>query len=175
MNPRPQGLSAEELAAEGGAVLPSKEVLSVPLLDLNVDIDLALALAAPIDLAVAGNLNAALPIDGGVSTNILSLGSQSGAQSTQTALLDQLIRGDATAEGHQDAAIDQTDEWAPDTTTAAAPAAADAMTATAAAPLTGDAQATGAVQTLTDAAPTAATAIAQPAVGTTTEITQPVL
>jgi len=33
-------LSAEELAAEVGAALPAKEMLSVPLLDLNIDIDL---------------------------------------------------------------------------------------------------------------------------------------
>src|SRR5215216_187737 len=116
-------LSREELEAESAAALPSKEVLSVPLLDLNVDIDLALALAAPIDLAVAGNLNAALPIQGGVSTNILGLGSSSGAQATQGVVLDQLITGDAIAEGHQAATIDQSDEWAPDTGAAvAAPA-----------------------------------------------------
>jgi hypothetical protein len=57
----------EELHAEGGAVLPSKEVLSVPLLDLNADINLALDLAAPIDLAIAGNANVALPINAAVS------------------------------------------------------------------------------------------------------------
>src|SRR5215210_1012288 len=55
--------SAQDLEAEAGTILPAKEVMSVPLLDLNIDVDLALALAAPIDLAVAGNLNVALPID----------------------------------------------------------------------------------------------------------------
>ena len=51
--------SAQDLEAEAGMVIPAKEVLSVPLLDLNIDMDLALALAAPIDLAVAGNSCAA--------------------------------------------------------------------------------------------------------------------
>ena len=61
-------LSIADLEAEAGALLPDKEVLSVPLLDLNVDIDLALTLAAPIDLAVAANANAALPIQGGTGS-----------------------------------------------------------------------------------------------------------
>src|SRR4051794_27051374 len=74
-------LTLEELEAECGAVLPAKEVLSVPHLDLNVDINLALDLAAPIDLAVAGNASVALPINAGVSANALSAlsVSQSGA------------------------------------------------------------------------------------------------
>jgi len=120
MNPKNQRLSIEELEAEGGALLPSKEVLSVPLLDLNVDIDLALALAAPIDLAVAANANAALPINGGVSVNALALLSSSGAQATQGVLLDQLIAGEAIAEGHQGAAIDQTHDEFPNDEGAAA-------------------------------------------------------
>ena len=61
-------LTMEEVLAEGGTLLPSKEVLS--LLDLNVDLDLALDLAAPIDLAVAGNLNIAAPITGAVSAEL---------------------------------------------------------------------------------------------------------
>jgi len=57
----------EELGAEAGTLLPAKEVLS--LLDVNVDINLALDLVAPIDLAVAGNLNVAAPISGSVSAS----------------------------------------------------------------------------------------------------------
>jgi hypothetical protein len=101
-------LSIAELEAEAGALLPDKEVLSVPLLDLNVDIDLALALAAPIDLAVAANANAALPIQGSVSADVLTSGSTSGASAGQNVVLDQLIRGSAIAQGDQSAAIDQT-------------------------------------------------------------------
>ena len=63
-------LTAEDLEAEQVLALPAKEVIS--LLDLNVDLDLALDLAAPIDLAVAANLNVAAPIDAAVSANVLS-------------------------------------------------------------------------------------------------------
>ena len=101
-------LSAAELEAEAGALLPDKEVLSVPLLDLNVDIDLALALAAPIDLAVAANANAVLPINGSVSADVLTSGSTSGSSAVQNVVLDQLIRGAAIATGDQTASIDQT-------------------------------------------------------------------
>jgi hypothetical protein len=102
-------LSVEELQAETGALLPAKEVLSVPLLDLNVDVDLALALAAPIDLAVAANANAALPIDAAVSANVLSALSTAAAAANQGALIDQVISGQAIAEGDQTAAIHQPD------------------------------------------------------------------
>jgi hypothetical protein len=102
-------LSREELEAEAGAVLPAKEVLSVPLLDLNADIDLALALAAPIDLAVAANANVVLPIDAAVSANVLSATSEAGAMAKQGVLLDQFISGEAVAESNQTAVIQQPD------------------------------------------------------------------
>ncbi len=65
-----QPLSPEEFAAETGAALPDKEVIS--LLDLNADLDIALDAAAPIDLAVAANANVAAPIDAAVGANVLS-------------------------------------------------------------------------------------------------------
>jgi hypothetical protein len=102
-------LSVEELDAEAGAALPAKEVLSVPLLDLNVDVDLALALAAPIDLAVAANANAALPIDAAVSANVLSALSSATAAAPQAVMIDQLITGDAIANGTQTAGVHQLD------------------------------------------------------------------
>ena len=159
----PARLSPEELEAEAGAVLPDKEVLSVPLLDLNADIDLALALAAPIDLAVAANANVALPIDASVSANVLSALSSAGAAATQGVLLDQHISGEAIAEGHQVSTVDQGDTGAPadgagaaaaaTATTAAAPAAvaaADpAVAADAAQPVTDAATATAAEPTAT--------------------------
>ena len=94
-------LSVEDLQAECGAVLPTKEVLSVPLLDLNADINLALDLAAPIDLAVAGNVNAALPINAAVSANALSALSAAEAGGSQGVALDQFISGHAVAHGDQ--------------------------------------------------------------------------
>jgi hypothetical protein len=98
-------LSIEDLDAESGSALPDKEVVS--LLDLNVDIDLALALAAPIDLAVAANLNVAAPIEASVSANVLSFFSSAAAVASQGVLIDQYISGEAIAYAPQDASIQQ--------------------------------------------------------------------
>jgi hypothetical protein len=78
------GLTAEELAAEEVTALPDKEVVSI--LDLNVDADIALDLAAPVDLAVAANANVAAPIDAAVGANILSAGSTAQALSDRRRL-----------------------------------------------------------------------------------------
>ena len=66
-------LSADELAAEGATALPDKEVASI--LDLNADLNLALGLAAPVDLGVAANANVAAPIEASAGANVLSAGS----------------------------------------------------------------------------------------------------
>jgi len=108
-------LSPEELAAETGAALPDKEVIS--LLDLNADLDIALDAAAPIDLAVAANANVAAPIDAALGANVLSVGSTAQALSDQGVLIDQGITGEAVAHAPQDSTIDQGAEPA-----AAAPA-----------------------------------------------------
>jgi hypothetical protein len=99
------GLSAEEMAAESATALPDKEVVSI--LDLNADLDLALDVAAPIDLAVAANANVAAPIDAAVGANILSAGSSAQAMADQGAVIDQGITADATATSVQDSGIDQ--------------------------------------------------------------------
>src|SRR4051794_15004647 len=96
-------LSEDELAAETGTALPSKEVLS--LLDLNVDLDLALDLAAPIDLAVAANANIAAPIAAAVGANVLSDGSTAQALADQGAAINQDLTGDAVANSTQDSSI----------------------------------------------------------------------
>ena len=101
-------LSPEELAAETGAALPDKEVIS--LLDLNADLDIALDAAAPIDLAVAANANVAAPIDAAVGANVLSTGSTAQALSDQGVLIDQGITGEAVATAPQDSTIDQSDD-----------------------------------------------------------------
>jgi hypothetical protein len=101
-------LSADELAAEGATALPRKEVIS--LLDLNADINAALDLAAPVDLAVAANANVAAPIDAAVSANILSVGSESAALADQDAVILQGISGDAVANAPQDSVLDQGDD-----------------------------------------------------------------
>ena len=110
-------LSPEELAAETGAALPDKEVIS--LLDLNADLDIGLDAAAPIDLAVAANANVAAPIDASVGANVLSVGSTAQALSDQGVMIDQNLTGDAIAHAPQDSTIDQ----AADSTAADAPAA----------------------------------------------------
>jgi hypothetical protein len=76
---------------------------------LNVDVNLNgdLNLAAPIDGAVAANANAAAPIDAAVSANIGSPGAESIAVADQTAVIDQSITGDATAVSDQSSTIDQ--------------------------------------------------------------------
>src|SRR4051812_50212955 len=91
----PAPLTPEELAAETGTPLPTKEVMS--LLDLNANIDLGLDLAAPVDLAVAANLNVAAPIDAAASANVLSLGSDATAAAPQQTLIDQHVAGTAPA------------------------------------------------------------------------------
>lgn len=102
---RPTRVSEEELQAEGLLALPAKELIS--LLNLNVDLDLALDLAAPIDLAVAANANVAAPIDAAVSANVLSFDSAAAASSTQQVLIDQYISGEAIAYAPQDALVEQ--------------------------------------------------------------------
>jgi hypothetical protein len=104
-------LTPDQLAAESGTALPAKEVLS--LLDLNVDLDLALDLAAPIDLAVAANANIAAPIAAAVSGNVLSFGSTAAAMANHDVAIDQQLSGDAIAHAPQTSAIDQTDAVEP--------------------------------------------------------------
>ena len=101
-------MSQDELAAEAGTALPDKEVVS--LLDLNADLDLALDVAAPVDLAVAANANVAAPIDAAVAANTLSFGSSAGAVADQDVIIDQGISGDAIANAPQDSTIDQSND-----------------------------------------------------------------
>jgi hypothetical protein len=128
-------LSPEELAAETGAALPDKEVIS--LLDLNADLDIALDAAAPIDLAVAANANVAAPIDAAVGANVLSVGSTAQALSDQGVLIDQGITGEAVASAPQDSTIDQSDDAVGDAEPAPTPTDGG-VTETVGDPLSGD-------------------------------------
>jgi hypothetical protein len=119
MSSTPKRLSREELEAEACIALPAKEVIS--LLDLNVDIDLALDLAAPIDLAVAANLNVAAPIDAAVGANVLSFNSIAEALAKNQVSIDQYLSGEAIADAPQNASIDQSNDVVDD---GAAPAPA---------------------------------------------------
>ena len=77
------------------------------LLDLNVNLDLALDLAAPIDAAVAANANVAAPIDAAVAANVALV--RLGATAVGRPGLDHHPepRRQAIANATQDAAIDQ--------------------------------------------------------------------
>jgi hypothetical protein len=130
-------LSDQELAAEAGTALPDKEVMS--LLDLNADLNLALDVAAPVDLAVAANANVAAPIDASVAANVLSVDSTAGALGHQNVAIDQGLTGTAVADAPQHSSIDQAAAPA-DATTPTAPTGTGA-TATAPTPesaLSGD-------------------------------------
>ena len=102
------GLTPEELSAEEVTALPDKEVVSI--LDLNVDADLALDLAAPIDLAVAANANVAAPIDAAAAANVLSVGSSAQALADQGVMITQGIVGDASATATQVSDLDQSND-----------------------------------------------------------------
>ncbi len=101
----PRPLAPEELAAETGAALPDKEVIS--LLDLNADLDLALDAAAPIDLAVAANANVAAPIDAAVAANVGSIDSTATAVAQQDAIITQDVDANAEATADQQSTISQ--------------------------------------------------------------------
>ncbi|QGN58721.1 peptidoglycan-binding protein [Nostocoides sp. HKS02] len=124
MSAADQPLSAEELAAEGGSALPDKEVMS--LLDLNADLNLALDVAAPVDLAVAANANVAAPIDAAVGANILSVGSTDASLAHQDVSIDQGLTGSAVAHAPQHSGIDQTGTTTGSTTGTTTPAPAPA-------------------------------------------------
>jgi len=126
MDSAANGLSDEELMAEGATPLPDKEVASV--LDLNADLNLGISAAAPIDLGVAANANVAAPIDAAASANVLSFGSESQALADQGTLITQGITGDATAHSVQDSGIDQGTATPTDTTGTTDPAGTTAAT-----------------------------------------------
>ena len=110
MSQAEEGLTAEELATHDAAALPDREAMStIPtsLLDLDVNVDAALDLAAPVNAGIAANANAALPIDAAVSANILSPGAQSGAAAEQVSVVNQDLDGVAIADPDQASDIDQ--------------------------------------------------------------------
>ncbi|GAC1611358.1 MAG: hypothetical protein NVS3B26_23700 [Mycobacteriales bacterium] len=112
-------LSLHDVESEGATALPRKEVMS--LLDLNVDANLGLDLAAPVDLAAAANLNVGAPIDAAASANVLSVDSHAGALAHQNAVLDQSNAATADANAPQHATLNQSS--AAPTGAAPAPAA----------------------------------------------------
>ncbi|MDP1794921.1 MAG: hypothetical protein Q8K63_12380 [Acidimicrobiales bacterium] len=105
-----KNLSDAELDAQQASQIPDKEAMS--LLDVNVDLDLALDIAAPIDAAVAANANVAAPIDAAAAANVLSPDSIASAQGDQDSVIYQQLDGEAIANATQNADIDQSDDTA---------------------------------------------------------------
>ena len=101
------GASTTEPAPTGDTTAGTGDLADGNLLNVNVDLNGNLHLAAPIDGAVAANANAAAPIDASVSANIGSPGAVSVAVANQEALIDQNITGDASATADQVSGIDQ--------------------------------------------------------------------
>lgn len=100
-----QGLSQDELEAEGATDLPDREAMS--LLDLDIDLGLDAAIAAPVDAAIAANANVAAPIDAAVAANVGSVGSTALASADQDAAINQTLNGVATATADQTAEVTQ--------------------------------------------------------------------
>lgn len=134
MSERDDGLTPEELASHDAAALPDREAMSTlptSLLDLDVNLDAALDLAAPVDAGIALNANAALPIDAAVSANILSPGAYSGAEAEQISVVNQDLDGVAIADPDQASNIEQGETTAAaDTSGATDPTATTAGTDT---------------------------------------------
>src|SRR6202008_2485160 len=96
-------VSLDEIEAEDAVALPDKEVMS--LLDVNANVDLGLDLAAPVDLAVAANLNVSAPIESAAGDKLLSPHAQAVAVAQQHGTIAQGIRGSADATAPQHAGI----------------------------------------------------------------------
>jgi hypothetical protein len=86
---------ADDGANQQAVELPTadSDLLSGPLLNVDVDIALDADMAAPVAGAVAANANAAVPIDAAVSANIGTIDSQSVAVAEQDAIINQKLDG----------------------------------------------------------------------------------
>jgi hypothetical protein len=113
-------LTEADLEAQAATPLPDRNVmqtLSTPLLDADVNLDLALDLAAPVDAAVAANANVGLAVDAAVSASVASPDSTSTAVADQGVIINQTMEGDATAVANQTSTIEQGDTTPPTDTT----------------------------------------------------------
>jgi hypothetical protein len=98
--PAPTGVATSTAADPNGA-------LDGPLLNVNVNLDGDLNLAAPIDGAVAAQANVAAPIDASAAANVGSVDSIASAVSHQDAVISQNIDGNASATADQQSTITQ--------------------------------------------------------------------
>jgi hypothetical protein len=114
----PQVSSIDQSGGTGGAdPAPTEPATSTtadpngaldgPLLNVNVNLDGDLNLAAPIDGAVAAQANVAAPIDASAAANVGSVDSVASAVSHQDMAIDQSIDGNASATADQQSSINQ--------------------------------------------------------------------
>jgi len=103
-----QGTPTDTTTPDAGGTTTTGSLTDGNLLNVNVNLDGDLHLAAPIDGAVAANANAAAPIDAAASANIGSPLSEAVGVAHQDVAINQTITGDATATGDQTSGIDQT-------------------------------------------------------------------
>ena len=101
------GLTPEELQAEIAIALPDKEVVSI--LDLNVDVDVLLDAASPIDLAAAAQLNVAAALDAAAGASVLAFDSTAHAEVQQETMITQILHANAIAQSDQVSDINQAD------------------------------------------------------------------
>jgi hypothetical protein len=98
-DPAPAAATADPAAASGP--------LDGPLLNIDVNLDGKIGLAAPVDGAVAAQANVAAPIDASAAANVGSIDSAATAVSEQDAVITQHIDGNATATADQQSSIQQ--------------------------------------------------------------------
>jgi hypothetical protein len=107
------GLTDVTSAPTGGAIglpQPDGQLPSLAdgnLLNVNVDLNGDVGIAAPINGAVAANANVAAPIDAAVAANVGSVDSDAVAIAQQDAIINQSITGSADANADQASDITQ--------------------------------------------------------------------
>jgi hypothetical protein len=99
-----------DIGGTAGLPTPDQQLPNVTdgnLLNVNVNLDGDVGIAAPINGAVAANANVAAPIDAAVAANIGSVDSDAVAISQQDAIINQSIEGSAQATSDQASDISQ--------------------------------------------------------------------
>lgn len=100
--------STEPLPTDGATTtVDTNDALSGPLLNVDVNVDGDVDVAAPIDGAVAANANVAAPINAGVAANVGTIDSNAVAVAQQDAIINQNIEGSAEANAEQQSDIVQ--------------------------------------------------------------------
>lgn len=100
-------LAANAVPNTGLETPDTSSLLDGALLNVDVNLDADVDVAAPIDGAVAANANVAAPIDAAVAANVGSVDSQAVSIAQQDAIINQQITGSAEANAEQQSEIQQ--------------------------------------------------------------------